>query len=1288
MQNNKLLKKLAERYTLYTNPDVATTVEQGLMQLSSGIYTEEERFVFELLQNAVDSFDDTDNNTLNICLVIEGDYLVFMHNGAAFSVRDIEGLCDIGNGSKITDTKKIGYKGIGFKSVFMCSTNVTIESGDYCFKFDKMHWNGFWENNWKKEYGEKSDTKIYLMPWQIIPIETEAPVHLDTSTYNVATYIKTANICSLKEKITKLLTNSQFLLFLGSKNIQIKFISDNEVLAQIEKRGIDNVVTLSSNGNVESKWLTYTNSEVKVPEELCESIKLDINTPQKLKDTRSFELSFAIPIDKNGDIRKVDKEESVIYTYLPTSFKFGDEGFPFLVNANFITDAGRQQIHKDSEWNKLIFSKIPTEYLTWLRDISSTYTNYYVVLPKKSYGNNNALEDIYAIEMEKAIGNIAFFPRAIDVKSKVSASSAIMDEIGISEVISKELFIAHVNRTYQQHYSINDFIPSVHEDSNFLSEHYGIFVFNKEKLKALFDDRNAFSNIEVKDDIKLIDFLFQYYSNNINEREEFSNVLRETCFLLDEEGKLQTPCELFFQPKGRREDEIIEEYGNCIHYIHPLIDRLFYDKQKADWIKSIGVTHLSDLSFIKNVVFKKLYRINKDNSIHITRFLFRAYQKHNFIEDLNNEELSKFRFLTKKGNLESASDLYLGSKYKPETDIEPYYDGDIFISDEYCEDDKSIIEWNLFFTKLGVNSDIAIKNIKVGNCHNIPILEQNKKEFEEKFNTSNDGRRFYYTFEYFELYYAPFVLTLNCNYELQTIIWSTIFSKPYIKKNDRIYGLAGFWGISRGFNTFGEDCFLTWALKKYQKFPSTDGRYLPANELYCNTDDIMDIAGKYLPVINLTSHIHEDWNDILRLRNILQLDDYLMILTNISHDRDVTNKENNSNKKNEKIKETKERISKIYQRLVELDCITFPSKRCKVEEWAKSNKILSKDGVFRYPNELTYITLEGFRADNRVYIESGSNQKQIIELLSLMGVKVITENNIIPSFENATETNELKDMLLNIVSPITIVAVDEKKDNYTYEEKKQKIISLINNTHFYHCDTIHLTYGNHNDNIGTNTFCDKNKFYYTGILRAANIEPLLTPLCKYLDINKKERELFIMMIEDYEGIRNNLEYKGYDISLLEKVNTSDSGNIKTTLGSYQPNNSQQELNIITGFKGEIIVYEKLVSMGYEPECPSISTKDDYEEEIILNGKKYYCKSNYERYDITFHTKKGIKVYLEVKATTCDKSSQENMPISYRELSMIEECDSDEKHSYLIVRVFGIDKDTQDIYIFKGHLLKD
>ena len=47
-----------------------------------------------------------------------------MHNGAAFTETDIEGLSDVGNGSKTTNAKKVGYKGIGFKSVFMKSTQV------------------------------------------------------------------------------------------------------------------------------------------------------------------------------------------------------------------------------------------------------------------------------------------------------------------------------------------------------------------------------------------------------------------------------------------------------------------------------------------------------------------------------------------------------------------------------------------------------------------------------------------------------------------------------------------------------------------------------------------------------------------------------------------------------------------------------------------------------------------------------------------------------------------------------------------------------------------------------------------------------------------------------------------------------------------------------------------------------------------------------------------------------------------------------------------------------------
>ena len=52
-----VIERIYQRTTEYSHPSQATTTANALDLLSSGIYTEEERFIFELLQNAVDSFD-------------------------------------------------------------------------------------------------------------------------------------------------------------------------------------------------------------------------------------------------------------------------------------------------------------------------------------------------------------------------------------------------------------------------------------------------------------------------------------------------------------------------------------------------------------------------------------------------------------------------------------------------------------------------------------------------------------------------------------------------------------------------------------------------------------------------------------------------------------------------------------------------------------------------------------------------------------------------------------------------------------------------------------------------------------------------------------------------------------------------------------------------------------------------------------------------------------------------------------------------------------------------------
>lgn len=1268
--NSNFISNLQKKRCNYNHPDQATSQANSLILLSSGIYTEEERFVFELLQNAVDAHNK-ESEILDVKMIIKDGYFIFLHNGEAFTERDIEGLCDVGNGNKMKDVKKIGYKGIGFKSVFMRSTNVTVQSGGYCFKFDKAHWDNHWNEHWSiSDFGAKDTEKKYLMPWQIIPIETTPPISLSNFEYNVATYIKINGTDSLEQKILKLLSSSQFLLFLMCDNIRMTFESNGKTKCWIEKQKHDNQVVLYTNGREESRWLIHTNKNVKVPLELKEAINADINTPDKLKDVDTFDLSFAIALDEKGKLKRLEK--AVVYTYLPTSFCFGSEGFPFLVNANFITDAGRQQLHKDSEWNKLIFSKIPSEYLIWMKDISTDYKNYWEVLPEKTYGRGNSLDEIYTDEMEKAINQIAFIPCRKDSCQKVLAADAFMDRMGICDAISVEALVNHINRSYSCSFTDDNQIANIWRGSRILND-YGVFIFDKQKLKNLFDDKNAFDNISPELNAKLLEFLFCYYLQNKTEQDELVAILQSTKLLLDESSLLCLPCDLFFPSTYKEQNEIAED-AKILH--EEVFKTINSNKQLIDWLSLLGVETLSDATFIKNVLCKSGY-ITMDNAIEVIDYIFDTNQRINIFEEVGDYYLKNLLFLSKHGTLRCAADLYLGSVFKPETDLEPFYKGDIFISDNYGFD-KSRIDYSVFLMKLGVNGTLQMKYREVSdssiyNRYSLLVyaINNSKKMYWTSWLNGND---YYFNFEYFELYYVPFVgFNEQYDYGLAKLVWTKIFQQDIHYEDDYIKGNSGLYKRTLKLKEYdGNVSFLDYCIKNTQHFPTTDGQQLTRDSVFLNTEEIKMIAGGYLPVINVDCEIHDSWKELLNFRDSISINDCLTILTKVSQDRD-------------KLEENKERISKIYNKLVELDALSTYNKE-KISTWASSNLILSKDNEFVAPSALSHITLDGFSSKNRVYIGNPSNKDKVVELLALMGVKIITPQSIKAEYEDKKESDELKQILKGKVSPLALIAAGENGEKLEYAENKSRLNNLIDETHFYHCNKIQLTYGNSDDVIEKHTFGNKNEFYYIGNLRPANIEPLLEPLCRYLEIKGKERELFIMFYENIDGIKQNLKDKGYDVSLIED-DPIPSGNLNVSL-DYHPDESVQERNLITGFKGEIIVYEKLVAMGYRPVCPSISTKDDYEKEVVVNGKIYYCKSNYNsECDISFVTEKGHQMLIEVKSTTTGVGYIENMPISSNEWSMIKECDKEQDKSYLIVRVFGIDSPTQDIYLFKGHLFE-
>lgn len=88
---------------------------------------------FELLQNADDC---ASKSGTQVKFELSDPHFILAHNGMPFSKQDFDSIISAAKSTKSASKKKTGYKGIGFKSVFTNSTEVTIFSGGFKFTFD------------------------------------------------------------------------------------------------------------------------------------------------------------------------------------------------------------------------------------------------------------------------------------------------------------------------------------------------------------------------------------------------------------------------------------------------------------------------------------------------------------------------------------------------------------------------------------------------------------------------------------------------------------------------------------------------------------------------------------------------------------------------------------------------------------------------------------------------------------------------------------------------------------------------------------------------------------------------------------------------------------------------------------------------------------------------------------------------------------------------------------------------------------------------------------------------
>lgn len=1113
MSKKDFINELNKKRSTFHDTDQAEMISNLLDTVSSDIYSESQRFIFELIQNADDAASGNENE---MQFDFHSDCLIISHNGRPFDETDINAITHAGKGTKESDQSKTGYKGIGFKSVFGKSDKVHVFSNGYNFRFDrkfiKQSYNGV------------------KMPWQIIPIWTDRDELPESSRtilsngYKVCTVVELKNTNGLINDLNELLSNGKILLFLR-RIIRISVSVDGEHKFSIEKETLKiekhfDEISILKNNIEASRWIVKTFGSIPVDTEAQSELQQDEKTPDKLKKAKFTEISFAARIEK-GRIKALKGEDSLIFTYLPT--KVFDFEFPFLVNGNFLTNASREAIHEDRFWNQWLFKNIGIKIFDWLELLSSSkYKNQILhLLPNRFNSVQNELKIAFDEALIEAGKIKAFIPN--ENGTLRIASDILIDKTGLSEenFISKTALIEFINKVESKNFDNEAFIHSKIELKWKLTN-FGAITFDLENLEDFFIDDSFTSTHKPIDNFNLISFFFE--KSNKSDSRELNEKLKSIPFIYAKGKKLKSPKTLCF-PSVDYETE----FGEGVSVIHAKVyPKIESEPKIKNWLESLGVKEPSDIAYIENEIIGNIEdAINESNFLNVTRHLLNQHKKGLF-EEWHYSKLQDLRLFTTKGEFKPANQCYLSDSYEPALKLEKINKAGNYISGDYKTHGDLASEWKTFFLKIGVSENISIQSIKTSiyssnstgiessYFHEMGSLAKENHGYPHLVSSSN-------SIELEKIRYSEFANEYKFSKEFWNAALVTIFPE-----NVKDYALMpwGYYGSKTRV-----DNYFQWCLKKSKIFPSTTKECLRADEMFINLPEIQELAGKYLPVFASDIIPNEEWVKLIPFKQNLEVEDYLTILEKITEE---TEKDDEIKKVNKK------RIGLIYTQLSEKLRILSDKKKSELEEWSAENYLLSESGKYEKSNELKWIKIPGFSTSSEtlktIFIPDNCNteSKRFQELLTLFGVQIIDE--FTPSFENPVPNASLK-IQLQIILPYLVTLI-EKRQFCNFSTEYERISNIVDKSDFFNASNINLSFKNQGELItgpALNAYLHDNQLYFKGKWTSPlTMYSLVPELLKLLDIKDLNDEIYLILQLDENEIKEWFSEQGYELHDLQE----------------------------------------------------------------------------------------------------------------------------------------------------------
>ena len=375
---------LREEITPIWPKDIVSSLYDGIMRYPAGVAKKiarsldtlkkqltqsgKEVFIYELLQNANDYPRRAKINgeyqalPVDVEFHITKNYLTFQHTGEYFNPKNIAAICDINDGEKADNTKAIGYKGIGFKTVFLDNDYVLLNTGNYTFRFDK------------------SATDVINTPWQILPIWTEYN-EIDYDIKSVffqhpneefrvkfALQPRDAEILTDEDRddnyidlFTDVFDSERVILFIPNiKKVSVFIDGQDEPIVR-EKDNKDWCVSDSLVDDIPEEITDKINNVLENPDSLRSDGYEKI--PEKYMNFRKTAVKFACK-KKGRKLMPID--DAMLYCYLPA--KRADWGFKFLMNTDMVPNGQRDDI-EDIELNHVITRIAGKQFFYWIKQL-------------------------------------------------------------------------------------------------------------------------------------------------------------------------------------------------------------------------------------------------------------------------------------------------------------------------------------------------------------------------------------------------------------------------------------------------------------------------------------------------------------------------------------------------------------------------------------------------------------------------------------------------------------------------------------------------------------------------------------------------------------------------------------------------------------------------------------------------------------------------------------------------------------------------------------------------------